>query len=74
MSKKMWNAPDLSFYAEKFGYQRFFMRWENENPYEIQAGDIISEFEYDNTKAVVGGSQCEDFPSFYGIVISTVEN
>ena len=71
--KKALKASDLSYYAEKFGYDRFFVGWENENPYALRVSQLISEFEYDNTKEIVGGSTRIDFPQFLGVTIRAIE-
>ncbi len=63
-------TPGQSYYAEKFGYDRFFMAWENDNPYDIAASRIISEFELDGTKEIVGGPAQEEFPPFMGAAVS----
>ena len=63
-------SPGQSYYAEKFGYERFFMSWENDSPYDIAASRVISEFELDGTREIVGGSSREDFPPFMGASVS----
>lgn len=63
-------VPGQSYYAEKFGYDRFFMRWENDKPYDMAAAKIISEFELDGTREIVGGSSVEEFPPFMGAAVS----
>ena len=72
--KKSLRASDSSYYAEKFGYDRFFIPWENENPYELRVSQLISEFEYENTKEIVGGSTRIEFPQFLGITIRAIEH
>ena len=68
--KKVLNAPDLSYYAEKFGYDRFFIQWENDSPYDIRISQLLSELEYDSSKEIIGGSSRIDFPAFFGISVS----
>ena len=68
--KKYWGTPGQSYYAEKFGYERFFMRWENDSPYDMAASSTIAEFELDTTREIVGGSSREDFPPFMGAAVS----
>lgn len=72
-TKKILNSSDISYYAEKFGYDRFFMQWEDEKPYDLRISEIISELEYDGTKEIVGGSSDMNFPPFMGVAISTRE-
>lgn len=70
-AKKMLNSSEVSYYAEKFGYDRFFVNWENEKPYDLWASKIISEFEYDGTRDIVGGAPDMNFPPFLGVAVST---
>ncbi|MBR1658368.1 MAG: hypothetical protein IJ697_07875 [Synergistaceae bacterium] len=63
-------TPGQSYFAEKFGYDRFFFSWENDNPYDIAASGLLSEFEFDGTREIVGQSPQEDFPSFTGTALS----
>lgn len=63
-------TPGQSYFAEKFGYERFFMSWENDNPYDIAASVILSEFELDGTRDIVGASPREEFPPFMGAAVS----
>lgn len=67
---KFTGTQGQSYFAEKFGYDRFFMVWENDNPYDIAASGIISEFELDGTKEIVGGASHEEFPPFMGTALS----
>ena len=59
-----------SYYAEKFGYDRFFMAWENDSPVDISVSRTIAEFEFDGTKEIAGGAATRDFPPFMGAVVS----
>lgn len=68
--KNVIGTPGQSYYAEKFGYDRFFMSWENDSPYDISASRVISEFELDGTREIVGGSSTEDFPPFMGASVN----
>ncbi len=68
--KKHIGTPGQSYYAEKFGYDRFFLDWENDNPYDMASSQVISEFEFDSTREIVGGSSKEDFPPFMGASVS----
>lgn len=72
--KNTLKTSDLAYYAEKFGYDRFFLHWENENPYELRVSQLIAEFKYDNTKEIVGGSTQINFPQFLGITIREIKN
>ena len=61
-----------SYYAEKFGYDRFFVRWETDSPIDLAVSQAIAEFEFDGTREIVGGPASDDFPPFMGAVISTM--
>ena len=71
--KRVIRPPELSFYAEKFGYSRFPLKWEGMEPYNIGVTEILSEIEDDGAKDIVGGSPMIDFPPFFGISITAVE-
>lgn len=64
---------DWSYYAEKFGYDRFFVYWEEESPHDMALSNALAEFELEDTREVVGGSPTEDFPPFLGAAISFQE-
>jgi hypothetical protein len=64
------NGNYLSYYAEKFGYDRFFVYWEGENPHDMAVSNALSDFELDGTREVVGGSSTEEFPPFLGATIA----
>ena len=68
--KKITHSSDYAFYAEKFGYDRFFINWENSKLYDLRVTQVISELEYDDTKNLVGGSPNMDFPPFMGMIMS----
>ena len=68
--KGILKSEDLSYYAEKFGYDRFFVFWENDSPRDLALSGVLSEFELDGTREVVGGSTTEDFPSFLGAAVN----
>ena len=65
-------SANNSYYAEKFGYDRFFVRWEEDSPTDLAVSQAIADFEYDGTREIVGGTTSEDFPPFMGAVISTM--
>ncbi|MBQ9904521.1 MAG: hypothetical protein IJM47_07025 [Synergistaceae bacterium] len=67
---KFIGTPGQSYFAEKFGYNRFFMIWENDNPYDVSAIRLLSEFELDGTREIVGDAPSEDFPLFMGTTVS----
>ena len=70
---RKFNGTKKSYYAEKFGYDRFFMAWENDNPFDIAITQTIAEFQYDGTKKLAGGAATAQFPNFMGAVIKVIE-
>lgn len=64
------NAENNAYYAEKFGYDRFFIAWEKDNPIDIAVSRTIGEFELDGTKEIAGGGVNEDFPAFMGAAVN----
>lgn len=73
-TKQYLGASDSAYYAEHFGYNRFFMDWENEKPIDIRTSKLLGEFEFDQTKDIVGGESTQDFPPFMGAAVSVMEN
>lgn len=67
------HKPDISYYAEKFGYDRFLSGWENVNPYDIQVSQILAELDNKEAQEIVGGYSRIDFPPFFGLAIAAVE-
>lgn len=72
-TKNFLGASDISGYAEKFGYSRFFMRWENDNPLDIRISQLLSEMTYEHTHEITGGPANIEFPPFMGAVVSVKE-
>ena len=66
-------ASDSAYYAELFGYNRFFMQWENDKPSELRTSRMLGEFEFEQTREIVGGSSSQDFPPFMGASVSIQE-
>lgn len=69
---KIIRPPALSFYAEKFGYNRFSFEWEGINPYDISVTEILSEIENEGAKDIIGGSPVINFPPFLGLTVTAV--
>ncbi|MBQ7576816.1 MAG: hypothetical protein IJT21_00965 [Synergistaceae bacterium] len=71
--KKFLGSGNDSYFAEKFGYDRFFMQWEDDNPFDLRVSQILNEFELDSTREIVGDRSNMDFPPFIGAVMRTQE-
>lgn len=69
-ANRITKAGNISYYAEKFGYDRFFMSWETDNPIDIRISEMLSEFLTDTAREITGGSSVEEFPVFLGAAIS----
>ncbi|MBQ7216770.1 MAG: hypothetical protein IJS39_12400, partial [Synergistaceae bacterium] len=67
---KILKSENNAYYAEKFGYDRFFVAWEDENPIDIAVSRTMAEFELDGTKEIAGGGVNEDFPAFMGAAVN----
>ncbi|MBQ6773749.1 MAG: hypothetical protein IJP48_06755 [Synergistaceae bacterium] len=73
-SKKFFKTGDnAAYYAEKFGYERFFIQWEHDNPIDLRVSQLLAEFELEGTKEIVGDSSDVDFPPFMGAAVSMLE-
>ena len=71
--KGILKPPELSYYAEKFGYDRFSILWENEKPYDSKINQVLSELKYESSREIVGGPSSIDFPSFMGISVAITQ-
>lgn len=71
---KIIRPPNLSYYAEKFGYNRFPLEWEDINPYDVLLTQVLSEIESDSAKELIGGSPVINFPPFLGLAVVAAEN
>ena len=61
---------NLSHYAERFGYSRFFAVWETDSYMDMAVSQALNDFEFDGTREIVGGSASADFPPFMGATIN----
>ena len=68
--KDIYRSSGLSFFAEKLGYERFWLDWENVNFYDARVTEILSEIEDEDVKEIVGGSPLIDFPPFFGLSLT----
>ena len=71
--RKILKSSNNAYYAEKFGYSRFFMTWENDSPADIAVSQTIAEFEFDGTAEIAGGPTTREFPLFMGAAINLRE-
>jgi hypothetical protein len=57
---------NISYYAEKFGYRRFFITYETDNPTDMNVSRLLIEMEFPETKQITGPSPEINFPFFVG--------
>lgn len=58
---------NLSFFAEKFGYRRFSISYETDNPTHMLITQALFDFELDATKEVLGPAPELSMPFFAGM-------
>ena len=63
---------DLSFFAERFGYRRFSLSYETEDPLQLRISQLLYEMEFSETRQMVGPSPEVDFPPFIGVMIGGI--
>ena len=59
-------VSNVPYYAEKFGYRRFFIPYETDNPTEMNVSRLLIEMEFPETKQITGPSPEINFPFFVG--------
>ena len=56
----------IPYYAEKFGYRRFFIPYETDNITDMNVSRLLIEMEFPETKQITGPSPEINFPFFVG--------
>jgi len=56
----------IPYYAEKFGYRRFFIPYETDNMTDMNVSRLLIEMEFPETKQITGPSPEINFPFFIG--------
>lgn len=56
----------IPYYAEKFGYRRFFIPYETDNLTDMNVSRLLIEMEFPETKQITGPSPEINFPFFIG--------
>lgn len=59
----------VSFFAERFGYWRFSMPHETDDPLQLRISQLLYEMEFPETRQMVGPSPEVPFPPFFGFAI-----
>lgn len=57
----------IAYFAEKFGYRRFHMAYETDDPLQLRISKLLYEMEFPETRQMVGPSPEMPFPPFFGI-------
>ena len=70
LRKKAEANGGLSFFAEKFGYRRFFVPYETDDPLQLRISQLLYEMEFAETRQMVGPSPEVPFPPFLGVALS----
>ncbi|GHS96546.1 hypothetical protein AGMMS50276_15090 [Synergistales bacterium] len=60
----------VSYFAEKFGYKRFYMAYETDDLLQIRISKLLYEMEFPETRMMVGPSPEMVFPPFLGVTVS----
>lgn len=58
---------NLAFFAERFGYRRFCMAYETDDPLQLRISKLLYEMEFAETRQMVGPSPEVSFPPFLGV-------
>lgn len=62
----------IPYYAQEFGFRRFYIPYETDDPTDLCVSRLLTEMEFAETSEIVGPSPEMDFPLFMGasIVVS----
>lgn len=61
------DRSNISYFAEKFGYRRFYMAYETDDLLQLRISKLLYEMEFPETRQMVGPSPEMPFPPFFGI-------
>ena len=70
LEKSAPSQANLPFFAEKFGYRRFFIPYETDNLVHLEISRLLYEMEFEETRKWVGPSPEVAFPPFLGITLT----
>ena len=62
--------PEVSFFAEKFGYRRFCVPYETDDPLQLRISQLLYEMEFAETRQMVGPSPERQLPPFLGLTLA----
>ena len=58
---------NLPYFAEKFGYKRFIIPYETDNPVNLEISRLLYEMEFEETRKCVGPSPEISLPLLFGL-------
>lgn len=61
------HGSDIAYFAEQFGYRRFHMAYETDDPMQLRISKLLYEMEFPETRQMVGPSPEMPFPPFFGM-------
>jgi hypothetical protein len=67
LERRVSSGRSLPFFAEKFGYRRFFIRYETDDLTGLEISRLLFEMEFEETRKSVGPSPEVAFPPLLGI-------
>ena len=70
LEKSASSHANMPFFAEKFGYRRFFIPYETDNPVDLEISRLLYEMEFEETRKWVGPSPEVSFPPFLTLDLS----
>lgn len=66
-------SSSRAYFAEKFGYTRFFIPFETDNPTSLQISRYLYEMEFEETRKTVGPSPERSLPEVIGLMLKEEE-
>ena len=61
------DRSNIPYFAEKFGYRRFYMAYETDDLLQLRISKLLYEMEFPETRQMVGPSPEMSFPPFFGM-------
>lgn len=71
LEKCVSSRESMAFFAETFGYRRFFIPYETDNPVDLEISRLLYEMEFEETRQWVGPSPEVSFPPFFTLELAT---
>jgi hypothetical protein len=68
--KETGKRSSIPYFAEKFGYRRFYIAYETDDLTQLRISKLLYEMEFPETRQMVGPSPEMNFPPFLGITLN----